>query len=520
MGWVSPKGLVNDEVDVSRSFGFYHLLPVVNARPDVYEYQLSELDEFIIIGNSGLWDYVSYQTAVDIARSERGDPMIAAQKLRDFAISYGAEGSTMIMVISLNKLFQSPSQQTADGEPPADPDLFLSTRRRQKDQIGDRSIARLDEEVDPPTGHLAIVFTDIRNSTHLWETNAGMPSAMRMHHSLLRRHLRFCGGYEVKTEGDAFMVAFETVSAALLWCVNIQLQLLNEPWPQEILDCEDGREMRDAKGNVIARGLSLRMGIHCGSPVCEIDQITKRMDYYGPMVNRAARINTCAQGGQIMVSADVVHEIEARIFETGPETEHSLMQPNGVVDAIRRLNINVVLVGEVKLKGLEVPETLSLVFPDDLIGRKDMDEDSIADAPMAHPVICSVDELRELSMLCIRLQALAGGRVFRPAVPRKGSNAQMLPPDLCEESNRSSSSSLHLYADPASLLPSIPDKASEAECGAILELIVLQLEIATTGLSNRLAPPELNTLTAALRRRNGRPLDPETLNEILNLLAV
>ena len=36
----------------------------------------------------------------DIARTERGDPMIAAQKLRDFAISYGAEGTTMIMVIS------------------------------------------------------------------------------------------------------------------------------------------------------------------------------------------------------------------------------------------------------------------------------------------------------------------------------------------------------------------------------------------------------------------------------------
>jgi adenylate cyclase len=104
-GWVSPKGLVNDEAGVSRSFGYYHLIPVVNARPDITSTVLSELDEFLIIANNGLWDFVTYQTAVDIARSERGDPMIAAQKLRDFAVSYGSEGTTMIMVISLAGLF-------------------------------------------------------------------------------------------------------------------------------------------------------------------------------------------------------------------------------------------------------------------------------------------------------------------------------------------------------------------------------------------------------------------------------
>ncbi|KIM35745.1 hypothetical protein M413DRAFT_44683, partial [Hebeloma cylindrosporum] len=128
------------------------------------------------------------------------------------------------------------------------------------------------------------VFTNIRNSTYLWEANPGMPTAMRVHNSLLRRQLRFCGGYEVKTEGDSFMCSFPTTLAAVWWCLTIQVQLLHESWPLEILECEDGKPVYDANGELIARGLSVRMGIHSGTPLCETDLITHRMDYFGPMV--------------------------------------------------------------------------------------------------------------------------------------------------------------------------------------------------------------------------------------------
>jgi hypothetical protein len=54
---------------------------------------------------------------------------------------------------------------------------------------------------------------------HLWDIHKmAMRMAVTMHHQLLQRHIHICGGYEVKTEGDAFMVAFMSVSAALLWC--------------------------------------------------------------------------------------------------------------------------------------------------------------------------------------------------------------------------------------------------------------------------------------------------------------
>ena len=136
-----------------------------------------------------------------------------------------------------------------------------------------------------------------------------------MHNQLLRRQLRAIGGYEVKTEGDSFMVSFPTVTSALLWCLTVQLELLREDWPQEILDSEEGKEIVNSRGEVLYRGLSVRMGMHWGAPVCEADPITRRMDYFGPMVNRSSRISAVAEGGQISASQDVIDIIQEVVVD-------------------------------------------------------------------------------------------------------------------------------------------------------------------------------------------------------------
>ena len=50
--------------------------------------------------------------------------------------------------------------------------------------------------------------------------------------------------------------------------------------------------------------------------------MTQRADYFGPMVNRASRISSVADGGQITVSSDIIAEIQ-RLLETHIEGDRS-----------------------------------------------------------------------------------------------------------------------------------------------------------------------------------------------------
>lgn len=239
----------------------------------------------------------------------------------------------------------------------------------------------LPGEIAPPVGHIALVFTNIRNSTHLWETSTTMKDAIHVHDHALRQLLRLCGGYEVKTMGDTFMCSFPSILPASLWCLGAQVLLLHAPWPQAILECEEGKEVYDSHGTLVKRGLSVRMGVHSGTPICKTDPITGRMDYFGPMVSRAWRISRYAMGGQILCSEDARRqlEIEAQVseteFETGSEAEdHGEfdMQFAGSVDIIRELPAKVIRFGEVKLGGTAIPESLSLVYPTALLGRREL----------------------------------------------------------------------------------------------------------------------------------------------------
>jgi len=240
----------------------------------------------------------------------------------------------------------------------------------------------LEREVAPPVGQVALVFTDIKNSTFLWETNPAMQSAMRIHNGIMRRHLRIIGGYEVKTEGDAFMVAFPTATSALLWCFAVQLLLLEAPWPKEILESVQGEEIVDDEGTIIYRGLSVRMGAHWGAPVCELDPVTQRMDYFGPIVNRTARISAIADGGQNNVSQDFMNEIH-RCLQTYTESDRSnstgsedLVPEDRFAPNIRKelvlltnQGFEVKDLGEQRLKGLENPESIYALIPSILSTR-------------------------------------------------------------------------------------------------------------------------------------------------------
>src|SRR5439155_22734224 len=106
---------------------------------------------------------------------------------------------------------------------------------------------------------------------------------------VFRRHLREHGGYEVKNQGDGFMLAFPDPGDALACAVAIQ-RALGEA---EAMDEER---------------ILVRMGLHTGEAIAE------EGDYFGRSVILAARIAAQACGGEILVS-QALREAAAERFE-------------------------------------------------------------------------------------------------------------------------------------------------------------------------------------------------------------
>jgi predicted ATPase/class 3 adenylate cyclase len=129
-----------------------------------------------------------------------------------------------------------------------------------------------------PSGTVTLLFTDIQGSTRLWEAEpTPMTTALRRHDQLVRAAIEDAGGYVFKTVGDAFCAAFRTPHAAVGAALAAQRALGGEAWPT-------------------SRPILVRMGLHTGA--CE----ERDRDYFGPVVNRAARLEAAAHGGQVLVS--------------------------------------------------------------------------------------------------------------------------------------------------------------------------------------------------------------------------
>eukprot|EP00754_Rhynchopus_humris_P014483 Rhum_TRINITY_DN14388_c7_g2::Rhum_TRINITY_DN14388_c7_g2_i2::g.85906::m.85906 len=142
--------------------------------------------------------------------------------------------------------------------------------------------------------HAAIVFTDIKGSTRLWEEcSEGMGLAMTVHNTLMRSLIRGHGGYEVKTIGDSFMVAFATALDAVRFGLDAQKGLHEAEWPAALLDHE-GRSKSEGWP-----GLLVRIGVNYGPVTMENNPLTERMDYMGPTVNRAARLEGASPPGGV-----------------------------------------------------------------------------------------------------------------------------------------------------------------------------------------------------------------------------
>ncbi len=130
---------------------------------------------------------------------------------------------------------------------------------------------------DPRTA--TFLFTDLENSTPLWENHpALMQELAGRHDTLLREAIERHRGRVVKTTGDGFHAVFDSVGSALAAALAGQLAISGESWPE-------------ATGS-----LRVRMGLHTG------ESRERDGDFYGTDVNRAARIMGVGHGGQILIS--------------------------------------------------------------------------------------------------------------------------------------------------------------------------------------------------------------------------
>jgi predicted ATPase/class 3 adenylate cyclase len=177
---------------------------------------------------------------------------------------------------------------------------------------------------NPPSGTVTFLFTDVEGSTKRWEQHPQeMQRAMQRHDGILRAAIEQHGGYVFKTVGDGFCAAFPTPHLALAAAMQAQRALYGEDW-DPVLDPRSPE-------------LRVRMALH--TSVTE----ERDGDYFGPPVNRVARLLSAGYGGQVLLSHPTYDLVRDNL-------------PSGA--SLRDM-------GEHRLKDLTRPEHIfHLVFPD------------------------------------------------------------------------------------------------------------------------------------------------------------
>ncbi|MGD2060355.1 MAG: adenylate/guanylate cyclase domain-containing protein, partial [Acidimicrobiia bacterium] len=122
------------------------------------------------------------------------------------------------------------------------------------------------------------LFTDIEASTRLWEEHPdAMSGALERHDSILSSAIAEAGGRVLKTTGDGMIAVFDAPIDALCSALEIERTLTSSDW--------------DETGP-----LRVRIGLHVG------EAESRAGDYFGPTLNRTARIMAAGHGGQVLLS--------------------------------------------------------------------------------------------------------------------------------------------------------------------------------------------------------------------------
>lgn len=169
------------------------------------------------------------------------------------------------------------------------------------------------------TAVLAILFSDVENSTYATE-KLGEQSYSKLRHIHDELFIRIMthnnSGKIIKEMGDSFLCVFSEPSTAVLRAIEFQNAIHSN---KEYLTVGDFT-------------LKVKIGIHIGQVALENNFA---LDIFGGNVNRASRIQSIANGGQILTSQSI--------------WENAV----GWLKSHAEKNINWISYGRVKLKGIK-----------------------------------------------------------------------------------------------------------------------------------------------------------------------
>jgi len=155
---------------------------------------------------------------------------------------------------------------------------------------------------------VTFLFTDIVGSTPLWdEFPEQMAEALEIHDRVVRGTISEHGGHVFSHAGDSYAAAFANASSAISSGLKTQAALARERWPEGV-------------------AIEVRLGAHTG------EAQERDGDFFGPVVNRAARLMSAANGGQFVVSG-----VTAALAPAGDGVEYvdlGLVRVKGIVDPI------------------------------------------------------------------------------------------------------------------------------------------------------------------------------------------
>ncbi|MFQ5968017.1 MAG: BTAD domain-containing putative transcriptional regulator, partial [Acidimicrobiia bacterium] len=187
----------------------------------------------------------------------------------------------------------------------------LGTEPSEKLQSLRGRIADRDETLDISrevvVEEVTLLFTDLEGSASLWEKHPDeMGEAIARHDRLISAVVADYGGKVFKGTGDGVLAVMPSTSLAVQAAIVSQQELLAEEW-----------------GTV--GQLKVRMAIHDG------DAEHRGDDYFGPTLNRAARLMACGHGGQVLLSSAAKSRLDEtdgfELLELGEHRLRSLGEP-------------------------------------------------------------------------------------------------------------------------------------------------------------------------------------------------